>query len=52
MVTTHKGEVYRETAELRRNKIVKTWWIEPVALGEPHSPINKTHEVARSFAVF
>jgi hypothetical protein len=44
MVATHKGKVYRETAELRRNNIVKTWWIAHVSLGEPLSPIYKTHE--------
>src|SRR5262245_9963001 len=52
MVATDKGEVYRETAELRRNKIVKTWWIAHVSLGEPHSPIHKTHKGACSFARF
>ena len=50
MVATHKGKVYRETAELRRNNIVKTWWIAHVSLGEPLSPIYKTHEGAGSFA--
>jgi hypothetical protein len=39
-VAIHKGKVYRETAELRRNKLVKTWWIAPASLSEPLSPIN------------
>jgi hypothetical protein len=52
MVATHNGEVYRDTAELRRNKIVTTWWIAHVSLGEPLSPIDKTQEGAFLFAVF